>query len=1332
MKLSGVGPVGLAVVCTVFGSIFAMPAVAIPSPELVIGSAASLSQIFAFGSAVLGGGAIVAGRRSGFQNIQGQKARKKLVFGGIGVVVIAVALAGLNIYQFQTAKQIRLSRLQATLNRPAVIVDASLQETSFDAQASDPLGISTIDAAKVLDAGDTLFIDVRENAENLMGTIPGAQHIRFPDVDLNDPKFKGRQVVLLCHNGNRSSETCRKLAALGIDCRFIVGGIEKWIVEGREFSDQTVRTLSDLRAIPDYKNKDTLLDTDDVATLFADQDVQVIDVRYPGDFADNHLPGAINIAMRATGSGELARRIATLSDKPIITACYDRRGCFISQVLGYELAQAGLDYRGRYTLPWEYFVPKPTKPHVALWLAEQNQSNWQKTITALSLVLGWIGARTHFLFAIVALALTTRLLILPVALKAERDQIVSAQAAPELLVLKIKYKDDPSGKPEALKAHYEKHGLTPGRNLLALVFLPVTMLGLSAVQLAGVGQAGFGWLGDMGSPDPLYILPALATVLGCLYLQLSVAKTRRGVVLSWLIGLPVLGVLIAQLNAGGATYLIVAMGLLFVQRAYVTGAMAGAFRVIGLRVRKAIVANVHGGIIPLRYSELLGQAGNKALRLSQMSRGGFPVPGGVVLNAGYLAHFNGATKVGQEKMADRILRHFGDDLLAVRSSSTAEDGDDLSFAGVFESRLNIGPADLVDAISQVSASFGAAHSRAYADGGQGNILIQRMVQPEFAGVLFTLDPRQPGIAIAEFVKGNAEDLVSGRVVPTTCRFGRASGKLLGESTPMDFAPLLEMAQRIETFFGAPQDIEWTYRAGKFEIVQSRNITALDAPLTDPVVKEWSRLFAHATDGDTSQAILRQDEMSEVLPMPTPLSLSYMQLIWSHSGSVALACQRLGIRYRAGGESHLTTVFGRLFAICRQKEKTAVHISRQTRKFFDKTPGQIANSYRADFLPRFDQRMAELNATDFMAIEVGDLQKTVSALFDEFISDIHAEVETINIAAGYHMQRAVDACRRDGVDAAGVIRADGGVTPAALLRYVDKADTRQRREKLLTYFGHRAPHDYELSAPRYSEDDGLLDGLLGAADVAVSQNNAAKDVKGVCEQTRTVVETAQDYQALKDAAKHQALRHLAQIRRALEALDTKLGFDGLVHYLTLGELPGVLQSGPQLRLLAQGRRELREQMLGQKALAATLTIAQLEAAAVGLSGGSVAGALSGQRVSGDRVSSGRVYLTSREQSESGAPLSGFQPGDILACSFVHPNWLPYVLTSGGVIAEVGGWLSHIAIVAREHNVTLVVGVSGWEALSHGVSVTVDIKGNVTMPDQVPEQDKANERRVAMGR
>ncbi len=1333
---TGTNPVGRILFGCFVYILSATTAAAIPSPELIIGSAASISQLFAFGAAFLGGGAVLVGRRAAAAKKNDIRARKRLLKVGFSLFFVALVLAGLNIFQYQNAKQDRLTRLQATLNRPAVIVDANLRETSFAAQSSDRLGISTQEAATALATGDVLFIDVRETAENQMGTIPGAVHIRFPDVDLTDPRFKGREVVLLCHNGNRSSETCEKLAALGIDCRFIVGGIEKWIVEGRPFTDETVRTLSDLRAIPDYANKDLLLDTPDVSALVAEQDVQFIDVRYPGDFARGHLPGAINLPMRATPTAEISKLIAALPDKPIVAACYDRRGCFISQVLGYELAQAGLDFRGRYTLPWEYFVPKDTKPHVALWLAEQNQGSWQRAISGLATGLNWLGDKTHFLFAVFALALATRLLILPIAIKAERDQITTARIAPELAALKERYKDDPSGKPEALKVHYAKHGLSPGRNMLTLLFLPITMLGLSAVQRAGTGQAGFAWLKDLGVADPLYVLPALATTLGCIYLQLAIGTTPRRAVLSWVIGFPVLGLLILQLSAAGAIYLVIALGLLFIQRAYVTGVIGRITNKVAAFTQQIFVTRFYDGIIPLKYTGLLGNAGNKALRLSQLSRAGFPVPGGVVLGDRFLDKFAKASDQQRAKIANRINRFFGSNAVAVRSSATAEDGDNLSFAGVFESRLDVTASGLVQAIEDVSASFNALHTRAYADGGRGNILIQRMVQPEFAGVLFTADPQQPGIAMVEFAKGIAEDLVSGRVVPTTCRFGRSTMALLDGAAPMDFTPLLEMGRKIEQFFDGPQDIEWTYCAGKFAIVQSRNITTLKAETNDMILSEWSRLIEIAGSRASDQPLLVQDEMSEVLPRPTPLSLSYMQALWSPDGSVGLACARLGVRYNPGNESHLTTVFGRLYSDVARKSRTALNVPRKMRKHFDSNPDEVADSYEHDFLPKLDRRLAQLNATDFSVIETELLPGIVTELFEEFISDIHVEVEVVNIAAGYYVQRAVELCDREKLDAAALIMASGGVSPASLLRFVDANDNDLRREKLLEYFGHRAPHDYELSDLRYWENTQQLEGLLAAADVGVGKNERPKLDENQTETVRSVIETAQSYQSLKDAAKHQALRFLAEIRRGLEALDQGLGYEGLIHYLTLEELGKVSRFNTSLSSVAKARRQQRDQLLKQKALPSTLTMAQLEAAIAGVSvsGAAKGDSLLGKRVSGDKRSVGRVYQTSREQAESGEKLIGFKVGDILACSFVHPNWLPYVLKSGGVIAEVGGWLSHIAIVARENNKTLVVGVSGWEALPHGADVAIEVEGQVRLIElpKVQNELETEMPKLAVGR
>ena len=72
-----------------------------------------------------------------------------------------------------------------------------------------------------------------------------------------------------------------------------------------------------------------------------------------------------------------------------------------------------------------------------------------------------------------------------------------------------------------------------------------------------------------------------------------------------------------------------------------------------------------------------------------------------------------------------------------------------------------------------------------------------------------------------------------------------------------------MGRRIEATFGCPQDIEWAYADGAFQIVQSRDITTLSAgsPAEQARILEWRRVFDRFQKADPDEVILEQDEMS---------------------------------------------------------------------------------------------------------------------------------------------------------------------------------------------------------------------------------------------------------------------------------------------------------------------------------------------------------------------------------------------------------------------------------------------------------------------------------------
>ena len=81
------------------------------------------------------------------------------------------------------------------------------------------------------------------------------------------------------------------------------------------------------------------------------------------------------------------------------------------------------------------------------------------------------------------------------------------------------------------------------------------------------------------------------------------------------------------------------------------------------------------------------------------------------------------------------------------------------------------------------------------------------------------------------------------------------------------------------------------------------------------------------------------------------------------------------------------------------------------------------------------------------------------------------------------------------------------------------------------------------------------------------------------------------------------------------------------------------------------------------------------------------------------------------AERGDEIPGFRDGDIIVAPMISPAWARYIARSGGLICEVGGWLSHTAILAREFGVTLIVGTSNVDTICDGDMLQVQLNGTV---------------------
>lgn len=343
----------------------------------------------------------------------------------------------------------------------------------------------------------------------------------------------------------------------------------------------------------------------------------------------------------------------------------------------------------------------------------------------------------------------------------------------------------------------------------------------------------------------------------------------------------------------------------------------------------------------------IAEVGGKAANLGELTRAGLPVPPGFVLTTAAYRRFVEVAGI-REHLLDRVrdldpddteaadrasqavaelftgteipeeLRRelltaraaLGDTPVAVRSSATAEDLEDASFAGQQETFLHVvGDADLLEAVRGCWASLWSARALGYRarrgiDPAEVAlaVVIQEMAPADAAGVLFTADPatgrRTETVISAAW--GLGEAVVAGMVDTDDLVVDTARGRIVSRTTadktvmvvPAEHgtatipvppqrrrAPVLSDAQaldlarwgnRIAMHYGAPQDVGWALAGTGFVITQARPIVALPEP-AGPVPESWEVPHRHA--GYFRASIVEQ--------MPDPLTPLFADLTAAH-------------------------------------------------------------------------------------------------------------------------------------------------------------------------------------------------------------------------------------------------------------------------------------------------------------------------------------------------------------------------------------------------------------------------------------------------------------------
>lgn len=174
-------------------------------------------------------------------------------------------------------------------------------------------------------------------------------------------------------------------------------------------------------------------------------------------------------------------------------------------------------------------------------------------------------------------------------------------------------------------------------------------------------------------------------------------------------------------------------------------------------------------------------------------------------------------------------------LYAIRSSASNEDGKDKSFAGQYDTFLNVKKEDIFLNIKKCFCSLYNDNVISYSDDFDIygiNVIIQVMIDSDYSGVAFTVDPssESDNYILIEMTEGLGEKLVSGKVIPNKFFVRKETGMIdlkIGELSldEVIFNRLILEIEKTEKIYKCPMDIEYAIKDRKIYILQARPITA---------------------------------------------------------------------------------------------------------------------------------------------------------------------------------------------------------------------------------------------------------------------------------------------------------------------------------------------------------------------------------------------------------------------------------------------------------------------------------------------------------------------------
>lgn len=603
-------------------------------------------------------------------------------------------------------------------------------------------------------------------------------------------------------------------------------------------------------------------------------------------------------------------------------------------------------------------------------------------------------------------------------------------------------------------------------------------------------------------------------------------------------------------------------------------------------------------------------------------------------------------KKNYDEIGEFVLKNLDCSSYAIRSSALIEDSVKSSYAGQFSTKLDVKKDQILDALRQVIAQ---AKEFLEGDLSQFSIIAQEYIDADKAGIIFTRNPLNSREIVVEYSSGPGEKVVGGKIKPKIEHYywnEAANANAKGNND------LLEQAKKIEKLFNWPQDIEWCRKGDALYILQARPITTIIKDKYDEFLLLDEILPKH---GDF---LYEKTEISEIASRPTEFTKSLLNLIYKDGGPVNKIYSKYNIKYKY---TDFLKIIGNELYVDREKEiKTLLPSYSYFRKNKPFTPHfssikglftTIKNTIKIHSLKLNEAQKLHEDLKEKLLSQ--DTSKNIKEGIEKFLSEYELIFE-INLLADKAIKKLDISLSREKINTASILGSE------------------------------LFPCDYRMDF----NENGLKGNSLEISDESefIAKLNGHKPNKSANEWFKSlnsikqkyfekIISNAQKFNILRECGRWLTVKNISTIRKLI-------GNDKNTFNMTVQEL---IDGKIDQKEIGQ-RREVYNKYL--KYTFDNKIVSRFFNIPVTLQG-----------VSGGKAHGKLVTIESESHFKD----------TILYTKILNPELVKYFGKIKGIISENGGLLSHLAIMARESSIPVIVGID-LKATGINIGDNIEIDGD----------------------